>query len=284
MLALVSRTGWTEVRIDNSSRCFETASLEERLEGVLGRFSGSPRVDLRVSVVSSRSRSGVSSIALTVRTPWGEVLLERWYELSPEDCRSAGKLLALVLERFLSGFPAMKWKAMARKAEQMPRGSPRILEVSAHAAASSEWIPTGAGADLGVATEYGSIRHRFGVSVGAKATLPRELGEGQYTEIALLSGLSWRYAAYSWQPSVAIRAGPALVKGFGYDVNYQRWVPWLDVVAVIERRWRRVALGLQLTLTPLRHQVLTEDESDSEGLPIVSLGLRVTVPIYARNL
>jgi hypothetical protein len=281
---VVPRAAWSEVRIDNRGGCFETASLRQRLEDVLLEFSGRPRVDLGVSVASSRARSGASSVALIVRAPWGETLLERWYELTPADCRSATKLLALVLERFLSGFPAMKWRALARKAEKMPRGSPRLLEVSLHAAASSEWIPTGAAADLGLAVEYGSVRHRFGVSAGAKTTLPRTLGEGQVMEIPLLVGLRWRYAAYSWQPAVEVRAGPALVKGFGYDINYLRWVPWLDVLATVERRWRHVALGLQLTVTPLRHQVLTEDEKDSEGLPIVSLGLRLTVPIHIRNL
>jgi len=276
--------GWSDVSIDNRGRCLQSETLAAQLEQVLRARSASPSLDLQVVVASTTDESQSSSVALTVRTPWGETLLERWYDLRPADCPSANKLLTLVLERFLSSFPAERWRALARKAKQVPPGPPRILEVTAHLAASSEWVPTGANAELGVGVAYGSLSHRFGAGIWGRSTMPRALGQGHYLAAAALAALSWRYTAYTWQPGVELRAGPALIVGYGYDVSYRRWAPWLDVVASLERRWSRVALGLQLTVTVLRHRVLTEDERDSEGLAIVGVGARVTVPIYARNL
>jgi hypothetical protein len=281
LVALPATSARAEVNVESEGSCLTQDLLVARLEQVLRAEARSRSARLVLSVRGQTSGAG-TRVTLTARTPWGETLLERRYELSEADCGSATELLALVLERFLASFPAERWSALLRRARETAR--PRRLEVSLQAAASVELAPTGGDLELGAAVEYGSPRHGIGGSLILRGGLPRSLGQGRFGEATLLAGLRYRLGAFAWQPALELRVGPGLLYGTGYDESYQRVVPCLEVVASVERRFRRFALGLQLRATLIRHRVSTEDQSYSESLPILAAGLRLSFPVLGRDL
>jgi hypothetical protein len=282
--ASYSAAAGAQVRIDDRSGCLSPAPTAARLESVLRAQPGAERIELRVSVTGRRLDDGKSEIQLAARSAWDELLLERRYALERADCASAGELLGLVLERFLAGFPAERRRALrARASGPPPARAARVVEVALHLALAGELAPLGGGAELGAGVELGPERHRFGAIFLARGGAPRELGQGRWLEVALALGLGYRYAVWAWQPAVELRAGATLVQGLGYDASYREWTPGLEAVAALDRRWRRIALGLQVAVTLLRHRILTEDGLYSERLPAVRIGLRLTVPLAARR-
>jgi hypothetical protein len=278
-LLLATPLARAEVEIDGDAACLARAPLRARLEQVLAAEQRAARLGVEVR----EARTGaLATVTLVARTAWGEALLERRYELAPADCASATELLALVLERFLAGFPAERWRALERRAAEAARD--RRLEVALEGAAALELVPTGGSLELGAALEYGSSRHRLGASLLARASLPRALGQGRFLALGVLAGLRYRFAAFAWQPGLELRAGPVLLAGYGFDESYTRAAFGFEVVARLERAFRRLRLGLELGLSPLRHRVLTLDRSASESLPLLFVGVRLALPLHGRAL
>lgn len=266
-----------EVNVEGDAACLTRALLRARLEQVLAAEQRAARLAIEVR----EARTGVlATVTLVAKTVWGEALLERRYELAAADCASATELLALVLERFLAGFPAERWRALERRAALAALD--RRLEVALEAAVALELVPTGGSFELGASLEYGSSRHRFGASLLARASLPRVLGQGHFLALGVLAGLRYRLAAFAWQPGLEVRAGPVLLAGYGFDESYTRAAFGLEVVVRLERAFRRLRLGLELGASPLRHRVLTLDRSASESLPLLLVGARLALPLHGR--
>lgn len=263
------------VRQAASTRCVDGASARARLSQLLRRNSDGGSI--RVVVTAAPSMSQTTRLRLRVmRARDGKQLLRREYALSPTDCRSSVDLLALALERFLGSFALDRIRAR-RRAKR------RVLTVALHAAVVSSIAPLGAGAELGGDVDYGGDRHRFGAGLSVRAGLPRSLESGRYQQTALLGALLWRWVRYRWQPRVGARAGAARITGWGFDRPRSSWVPWIEGTLGVDRRWTRIAVGLHLALSPLSYRAETEDGTNSSRLPLLRLGLRVSIPLWIKK-
>jgi hypothetical protein len=214
-----------------------------------------------------------ADVALRVLRPRGDVGLDRHYALSPADCASAPDLIALAVDRWLTAFP--EW------AEPPPSSPPpsRRTDVLATAAVSGMAPPLGVEGQLGALVDRGGDGHRFGLSGLVRTGLPQDAGDGQFRQIALLAGATWRRAVGAWELRAELRGGALRVSGIGFFENDASWLPWWEVALFGGRAVSFGAIGLEVAGTAQRGHAVTRDGLVSQDIPLVRLGFSGTFQI-----
>jgi hypothetical protein len=214
-----------------------------------------------------------ADVALRVLRPRGDVGLDRRYALSPADCASAADLIALAVDRWLSAFP--EWA-------EPPAPTPpqqRWTDVLATVAVSAMAPPLGVEGQVGGLVDRGGDGHRFGLSGLVRTGLPQDAGDGQFRQIALLAGATWRRPIGGWELRAELRAGALRVSGIGFLENDASWLPRWEGALFAGRALSFGAFGLEIAATAQRARAVTRDGLVSEDIPLVRLGLSGTFAI-----
>jgi len=228
---------------------------------------GAETSDLVVSVAAQT----VEELHLRVAHANGEVGLDRTFALAPTDCTSAGQLLALSVDRFLSAFP--EWAGPAPAPPPPPPPPARWVDATLLGAVSSIWVPLGVDAHVGGVLDLGGELHRFGGSLLVRASVPQTAGSGHFQQTAVLAGAAYRYRAGAWRLRGEARAGALLVSGIGFAENASDWLPWWEGAVFAGRRFGWGALGVEVAASALRDRAVTRDGLVSEDIPLFRLGL-----------
>lgn len=218
-----------------------------------------------------------ADVALRVLGPRGDVGLDRRYALSTADCASAPDLIALAVDRWLTAFP--EW------AEPPPPPSPpspppeRWTEVLATAAVAGMAPPVGVEGQFGALVDRGGDGHRLGLSALVRTGLPQDAGDGQFRQISLLVGATWRRTIGDWALRAELRGGALRVNGIGFFENDASWLPRWEVALFGGRAVSFGAIGLEIAGTALRGRAVTRDGLVSEDIPLLRLGFSGTFQI-----
>jgi hypothetical protein len=105
---LVSLSAWAEVDVQDPQDCLIPEAVESAVSSVLLRHAQGNEVDLLLSVATVPGGRGTIANLRAVSGE-GEIVLERSFDLAPEDCASAPALFATVLDRFLDELPLERW-------------------------------------------------------------------------------------------------------------------------------------------------------------------------------
>jgi hypothetical protein len=196
--------------------------------------------------------------------------IERHHHITQADCESAGQLVALEVDRFLTSFP--EWADPPRP---LPVSS-QWTEIAPTAAVSSMWRPVGVEAQAGALVDHGGWADRFGGSVVVRASVPQHAGAGRFQQTAFLAGALWRHRFYHWDTRAELRAGGLLVSGIGFAQNDHSWLLWSEAAGFVGRRLSWGTLGVELAATALRDHAVTRDGLVSEDIPLLRVGLSGT--------
>ena len=267
------------VDVRGSSSCFDERALTERLEAVVGNVASNRGSTLDV-VVTSRPRPHGSRIELTVATSSGAELLSRAYDLVGADCDSAVTLLGVILERFFADLPVQRWPVEARSSSVERPGLPETmlseplrLDLSGKTGLCLNTTPQGESGSLSLAAGVGTPRHGLLITLNGRSTLPMKLGPGRVSALLVTGGAGWRYSPGLWQSTVEARGGAILLKGRGFDTDYDRWLPWAELAGNLGICLGPVAVGVELSASPMTHRVITAQHSHVRKVPQLTLGL-----------
>ncbi len=280
----VPATASISVHIESHTECLDEEQLQLRIGKLLEHYEGGSEGSITVA----GSPGETATIAtLRVVTVVGEVVLDRLFELRPEDCPSAVDLFATVLEQFLREFPREGWGE-----DPQPQPVPERIIVTQDVtefagrffvAADTRWQPTSGDLELGATLDVGSDRHRLTASAAFRVGYPHKLGGGQYIENLALLGVGWRYASQNWLTQIEVRTGGLVVSGFGYAINHHTWLLWLEAQGAIMWHWHGVLMGPQVGVSPLQHRVVTVD-GDVSAIPRVRIGVVVAIPFWSQKM
>ncbi len=282
------RAGEFWIVVEEYSDCLSGQPVSEVLSDLIMRYD--PDRHLLFTVVVQPAVSGhVVALRVVVKRT-GAVIYERSLPLAAGDCPQGLELLRTVLAGFLRDTPAEQWqppKPLPPPPPPVPEKQTVLRDVAELAgqlfvAASGRLPDPGADLELGAAIDVGSSSHRLIGSAALRAALPRGLGEGQFTEGLGLLGLGWRYARQDWMLRCEVRLGGLLVAGFGYPDNYQHWLLWLEGQLTMLRSWRGMLWGVEISVSPLRHQVYTAELARAD-LPWLRVGLVVGFPFWYKK-
>ena len=207
-------------------------------------------------------------LALRVTRDNGDVGLERKHHLEPQDCASAGQLVALSVDRWLTSFP--EWAEPPRPPPPPP---PRWIELQPTAAINSIWLPVGAEGQAGAIVDVGGAADRFGGSALVRASVPQHAGGGRFQQTAFLAGAVWHHRFVDWDVRAELRGGALLVSGIGFLENDHSWLLWWEAAGFVGRRLAWGAVGVELAATALRDHAVTRDGLVSEDIPLLRVGL-----------
>lgn len=197
--------------------------------------------------------------------------VQRHHHISQADCASAGQLVALEVDRFLTSFP--EWADPPRPPPVPP---PRWTEIAPTAAVNSIWLPVGVEAQAGAIVDVGGWADRFGGSALVRASVPQHAGGGRFQQTALLAGALWRHRFFHWDTRAEMRAGGMLVSGIGFAQNDHSWLLWWEAAGFVGRRLSWGTLGVEIAATALRDHAVTRDGLVSEDIPLLRVGLSGT--------
>ncbi len=280
------------LQIEGQTECLDPAAIGQSLGGVLRAYEDASR--LSVAVVEAPSVNGSAVTLRVMMLGTGEIVLERSFTFQEVDCPSAHRVLLVVLEQFLSGFPISEWKSEKTPVAPPPAPPPevRIKEVVVERCSLvAEWLmalgvaarfpsPSGALA-LSTGPDVGTERHGFIGTLGATVGYPHPLENGRYLETYALLGLGWRGSfRRRLQVRILLRGGGMYLKGFGFDNNFGSWRPWVDAQIILSRRLGRSMVGFVLGGSPLQYSVSLAD-GEEHPLPFLHLGAHVAFPLFS---
>ena len=228
------------------------------------------RAGLHVVVHGAAADDGFD-LELHVERPGGDVGLERKHHVTEADCASAGQLVALAVDRFLTSFP--EWADPPRPPPPPPV---RWTEFAPTAAVNSIWLPLGVEAQAGAIVDVGGWADRFGGSAVIRASAPQHAGGGRFQQTSFLAGGVWRHRFADWDTRAELRAGGLLVSGIGFAENDHSWLVWWEAAGFAGRRLSWGTLGVEIAATALRDHAVTRDGLVSEDIPLLRVGLSGT--------
>lgn len=235
------------------------------------------RAGLVVDVRGTAGDDGFD-LALRVQRAGGDVGLERKHHVAEVDCASAGQLIALAVDRFLTSFP--EWADPPRPPPPPPA---RWTELVPTAAVNSIWMPIGVEAQGGAILDVGGWADRFGASAMVRASAPQHAGGGHFQQTAFLAGAAWRHRFARWDTRAELRAGGVLVSGIGFAANDHSWLLWWEAAGFAGRRLSWGTLGVEIAATALRDHAVTRDGLVSEDIPLLRVGLSATFGAVAQQ-
>jgi hypothetical protein len=273
------------VFVEQQTDCMAIADIKTALAAVL-----TPREESKymiVTVVVSPALDKTLAVLRAIDRETGEILLERTLRIAPEECTDAHRVLKVMLEQFLTGFPIEKWREkQAKKSVEVSKPPVVVLKTET---APLNWLlligidsrwPTPSGdLELSVGVDAGGKRHGILGQIAFRAGWPQPLGEGRYLETTGLLSLGWRFSP---NEKLAVRAelrtGALLVSGIGYEKNYRQWLVMLE--AQLSFLWSAgpVRIGPEIALSPLFYKVYTES-GDREDLAWIRVGLLLCIPL-----
>lgn len=273
--------------VEQQTDCMSIDDIKASLHAVLdAREEASFMI---VTVVVTPAVDGYLGVLRAIDRKTGEILLERTLSIAEEECGDAHRVLRVMLEQFLTGFPIEKWKE--RQVETPSPDSDRSVEQPAAAkeAAFLRWMML-MGLDSRWPTPNGDVEISFGVDAGAarhgiigqavvRGGWPRVLGEGRYLETTALMALGWRFTPNRrLMLRTELRVGTTRVSGLGYERNYHQWLVMLELQLSILWRVGAVYLGPEAAVSPLFHTVHNR-AGDSEDVPWIRVGLVLGIPL-----
>ena len=283
--------------IDDVPECASRADIKAHLEASLEIF-GVLDSDVSVVVTIEKQKENRFHVKLTVSRE-NQLGLEREYRLSRTDCASLGQLLHMTLDRFFTSFPAWRSPPPVVEEEMAPPApapveeetqAQRRVEIGVFLTPALEVAPVGGSLDLGARADLGDI-HRFGASLLVRESLPAQLAGNRFLQTYGLLGISWQYAAYSIRPRLELLGGFLNTLGVHFENNESTWLFWMEARAILEKRWRKVALGLDIAASPMRHQAKSILRNESTGTMVTDtreiswlrLGLTLTIFVWANR-
>ena len=270
------------LQIETQTDCLSSPSLRDNLEAVLRPYDDASLLSIAVVDAPAVSGSAVTLRVMMIET--GEIVLERHFTFNRADCRSAHQVLGVVLEQFVADFPIAKWKAENPPSETAPPPPVRIetVEVSqcamtaafrASAALVARFPALSGALEIGAGPDVGTHRHGLAGKAVARVGYPHDLENGRYMETFALLALGWRgRLSGRFEMRVFLRTGGLYLRGFGFDENLSRWLPWVDAQVILARQVGRSSLGIDFGGSPLRYSVSIVD-SHKRDLPFLHLGL-----------
>lgn len=261
------------VHVDTPSACLDPVATQQALETVLGTRP------FDVTVATATIASGYAATLRLVNAR-GELVLERYFDMTTADCPSAGALLAAVLDAFLRAIPELAppaprvGPAVPQAVLQHTRDVTRLRLVLA-AAVAGRGLPFGADTELALNAVAGAPAHSLVGSVVLRQSVPRAIAKGWFSESAVLLGLGWGHDGWL---GADVRAGLVYVRGHGFDVNEAAWVPWLEGRVGLALQVGAALVGPELTASPMVHTLHAGNAR--QRLPIARLGLAVRLPVF----
>jgi hypothetical protein len=257
-----------------ASECVD-ASLAARFEQVLDAHHA------RFADLIVRVDGDTANLRLRVSRSRGDAGLDRTYNLTPADCASAGDLLALGVDRFLTSFPDWAGPIPVAPPRVVRHPLPRWFDAAVRGGANALFVPLGIDAHVGGVLDFGPERHRFGATLLVRASLPQAAGSGSFQQTAFLGGFAYRFAAAPWRFRAEARAGALLVRGIGLAENASDWLPWWEFAAFAGRSFSWGAIGVEVAASGLRDKAVTRDGLVSEDIPLLRLGVAAEFDIWS---
>lgn len=275
--------------VEQQTNCMTISEIKSSLFAVMD--SREETKFMIVTVVISPAVEGSLAILRAIDRETGEILLERRLNVADEECGDAHRVLKVMMEQFLTGFPIEKWKE-----KQVARNtSPKVIVKTEKIIVKEEWSRIQGVLMMGVDSRWptpnGDLVLTLGVDVGGKRhglighvvvenSLPRKLGKGKYLETAALLGLGLRLSpGKRLLIRTEVRSGAKRVSGFDYDKNYHRWVVLIEAQLTILFCLGSVYIGPELGISPLFHSVFTQT-GEKEDLSWLRVGLALYVPLW----
>ena len=256
------------------------AGAEARLRAVLAAHRAE-HADLVIRVDAAATATGDGhEVHLVVVRGTGAVGLDRRYALGAADCASAGELVALGVDRFLSAFP--EWAEPPRPVAPPPPPT-RWRDVHLATAINSMWVPLGIDGQVGAIVDWGGDRDRLGGTIVARASVPQAAGTGHFQQTALLAGVAWRRHAGDWSLRAEARGGALLVSGIGFTRNDRDWLPWWEGAVFAGRAMAWGAVGVEVAATGLRHRAVTGDGLIAEDIPLFRFGISAELRLGSKK-
>ena len=275
--------------VEQQTECMTISDIKSALASVMD--SREETKYMIVTVVVSPAVEGSLAILRAIDRETGEILLERRLNVSDEECDDAHRVLKVMMEQFLTGFPIEKWKEkqVAQKAPPKPIIKTEKIVVKEERvplqwlfmmAVDSRWPTPSGDLVLTLGADAGGKRHGFIGHLVLENSLPRELGEGKYLETSALLGVGVRLSPReSLRIRTEVRSGAKRVSGFDYEKNYQRWVILIELHLTLLFRLGSIYLGPEIGVSPLFHTVYTET-GEKEDLPWLRIGLALCIPLW----
>ncbi len=276
--------------VEQQTDCMIISNIKQALESVLiGRNEAQYMI---ITVVVSPTVDGAVAFLRAVERQTGEILLERTLNIAPNECSQAHKVLALMLEQFLTGFPMAKWKEKHLQPDKQSTSEEikcKQQETTADNTTSINWsvligtafrLPIlGGDIEIGTGFDAGTARHRAAGGVVVRAAWPNRLEEGRYLESAALFYLGWRFHPNNkYHMGIDLRTGSLNVSGLGYEKNYSKWLWAVEGQLSVFRKLKRLFLGLEITIAPPLYTATTLSGAEKE-LSWIRLGIITSIPI-----
>ncbi len=284
---------FADVVVEGETTCFDHEQLKVRLSSVLGAVASR---NLQVHVQAADLPDG-TEVGLTIHLPDGEVALTRQYRLTPSDCASSSELIVIVVSRFLEELPAETWTTPTAKPTVVVAAQVSLPEAPVQEPApspplhfdyvlgtglllplepwASQAAPLTTEFELALGAALHSQNHTFSGVALLRQGLSQSIGGGNFRVTGLLSELEWTQHR-ELHVGVALRGGSLRVAGSEFDENFTKWLPWVEGGALVGYQWKQWSIRAQVLLSPLRHQIRTQDRQHSLSIPRLraSLGLR----------
>ena len=132
-------------------------------------------------------------------------------------------------------------------------------------------------------TDVGSARHRLAGSVAFRLGTPQDLGSGHFFDMSVLAGLGWRYGSPDLLIRGEVRTGSILVLGYGFGTNRGIWLPWVEFQLLSLWRVGGWLVGPQVSVSPLRHEVVTAGRQSVGRIPWLRIGVAIGLPLWEKN-
>ncbi|MBN2343932.1 MAG: hypothetical protein JXX29_22740 [Deltaproteobacteria bacterium] len=276
----------TPVRIEQQVDCLQPQQTEDVLEQTLKETGES--ADLHVTVVTT---PGIEKYVVTMRVIQvrsGEILLERQFSASAQECNAAHLLLQTMLAQFLSNFPAEHWsRSDNRNASNQSVSPVKVKPVTSawqlQPHVESRWPTPGLAVGLRTTIEMGGENTRLFGGGGARLGIPRRLNDsdvdGRIIDVTPVLIFGVRFAASRRLATyIGAHVGALYVSGIDFPINHSGWAPWAELSVLMLWRLGSILVGPGVGVSPLVHKITT-DTGETATVPWLHFGITISIPL-----
>ncbi len=302
VVSAFATTASADVEVRGDGACVDLAALQTQVQSTLLAHKPKGAAEITIRIHFQRTDSGASKVSLVILLPDESLALEREYELTAQDCPSAGDLLVVVISDFLEELPAKHWSAPTQtetetKTKTKTETKTKVANVPASehtislalASAGLFALDTSNGETVMLAqAEVGAevsllAKTSWFVGLGLRGSTKHDLGAGSFRPMSYLADVGFvQGKQLTW--GLRLRGGAVRVVGSGYDTNFRQWLPAAELGAQLGYQWRDWQVRAMLLATPVRHNITVENRDDVLSLPRFRLGLGIRYAIGRKKL